>query len=65
VFAPKESTRILPCGYFGCTVQQSRKIKKQESPMLDPGYYSGIADIYGMFKNFWGLHRPQKDQGRL
>jgi hypothetical protein len=64
VFAPKELTKILPCVYFGCAAQQSRKIQNQESPMLDPGYSPGIADFYGMFKSFRGL-RPQKGQRRL
>jgi hypothetical protein len=61
VFSPKESTRILLSGYFGCTAQQSRKIQKQESPMLDPGYSPGIAYFDGVFENFRGL-RPQKEE---
>jgi hypothetical protein len=44
VLAPKESTRILSSGYFGCAAQQSRKIQRQESPMLDPAYTPGIAE---------------------
>jgi hypothetical protein len=44
VLPPKESTRFLSYGYFGCTVQQLRKIQKQEFPMSDPGYIPGIAN---------------------
>jgi hypothetical protein len=58
------STRFLLSGYFGCTAQQSNKIQKQESSMLDPGYSPAIAEFYGMLKNL-RLLRPRKDQGRL